>query len=213
MSIGGLSAKIEELSLAGVKRYEITGDGEPTLHPALNEIISTIRANSNTYIKLYSNGRRLPHGAAVDELNISRAAFDAKQNQAIMRYRGASPSVEEIVESARAIGYTRIRLSVPIIKGGIDTLERALHFLNAVCDQVDGVVFRPLYPATPERIIRDPSVDTSKWEHFLTAEMLSRKPSCTVEVDSEGCFRASQLILASDLEIYSNWSLSTRVQC
>jgi hypothetical protein len=73
------------------------------------------------------------------------------------------------------------------------------------------VVFRPLYPATPDREAVLPNLDVSEWEGVIAALAADCDPAFEIEFDSHGCFRSLQTILASDLSVYSDWSLSNRV--
>lgn len=208
MKLDELPAALALLASAGVCRFEITGGGEPTLHPGIADIIAQVRESSNGHIKLYSNAARLPRGEMIDELNISRCAVDPIKNQQLMQIRPRSMPLDENIERARALGYKRIRLSVPILKGGVESLSDALDFVDVAASLVEGVVFRPLYPATPNRDRYDlDHLDTVGWLEALSSSSVVRESGLDVEVDVEGCFRASQLILASDLGLYRDWSL------
>jgi molybdenum cofactor biosynthesis enzyme MoaA len=212
MRLNGLRHAIARLSRAGVNRYEVTGGGEPTLHPHLVDVLSCIRdASRGGYIKLYSNGERLVDGTAVDELNVSRCALDIDANQLLMRLHRGSPRLDDLVKAARRLQYKRIRLSVPIIRGGVDCLPKAAEFLTRVAGLVDAVVFRPLYPATPGRAGLDPMCDTQNWTSMLARLAPVAQNGMEVEVDVDGCFRSRQLILASNLKLYRDWSLRVQV--
>ena len=76
---------------------------------------------------------------------------------------------------------------------------------------MDGVVFRPLYPATPARDAQLPLDDTALWQRRFDALALEFADQTSVEFDSVGCFRSSQTILAADQCVYSDWSLSERM--
>ena len=132
MQIDGLDRTLAALTRAGVTRFEVTGGGEPTLHPKLYEILSKLRDSGGRFIKLYTNALRLRPGLEIDQLNISRASFDEHRNQAIMRMVSGSPNLRDVVEQARAWGYENIRLSVPMVRGGVDSLSSAAEFLSEV---------------------------------------------------------------------------------
>lgn len=205
MQLEGLAAKLRQLVAAGVDRFEVTGGGEPTLHPKLGTVLQIIRAEApSAVIKLYSNGSRIRYFAEIDELNISRCAVSAERNQELMHIAGGSPELGELLRRVRSWGYPYVRLSVPIIRGGVETVHDAVHFVRSVEELVDCIVFRPLYPATPERESVSPEVDPEPWERKLS----SVAASCRVEVDSLGCFRSEQLILSSDLRLFGDWSMS-----
>ncbi|MFE9188394.1 radical SAM protein [Micromonospora sp. NPDC007208] len=205
MDESNLAPIASTLVSAGVTRFEVTGGGEPTLHPRLAGILASLQG-TGAMIKLYSNGARLPVGTHVDELNISRCSIDPEQNQQLMRLRQGSEDIRVVVGRARDHGFRRIRLSVPIIRGGVETLPDALSFMDYCGDIVDAIVFRPLYPATPDKTNRDPlSGDT--WLGLMP-EFHKAGTTVEIEVDQEGCFRASQLILSSDLRLFKEWTLT-----
>jgi MoaA/NifB/PqqE/SkfB family radical SAM enzyme len=211
MSLDGLSSVLTTLVREGVDRFEITGGGEPTLHPALSTIVKNVRQCGASRIKLYTNGVRLIEGLDIDQLNISRVSLNEDKNDAIMRFVGRHRTTSEIVHRARQWGYKEIRLSVPLIRGGVDSEVEAKKLVNAAQGLVDGVVFRPLYPATPDREAVLPNLDVSEWEGVIAALAADCDPAFEIEFDSHGCFRSLQTILASDLSVYSDWSLSNRV--
>ncbi len=204
----GLGEVAELLTSMGVARFEVTGGGEPTLHPNLVTLIAQLRlANSAAQIKLYTNGARWKSIPLVDEVNISRVAWDPDQNQRVMKIRGGSPDLTVLIPRLRALGVQRIRLSTPIIRGGVTSATRAENMLEMTRGLVDSVVFRPLYPATPGREMLETEWDSRSMQSEVS-ELGRKFPDLTVELDAEGCFRSSQLILASDLALYRNWSLS-----
>lgn len=212
MLLAGLDAITERLYGAGVRRFEVTGGGEPTLHPQLSSILACIGRLPDAYIKLYTNGSRPIESCHVSELNISRCVVDADKNQKLMRIKGGSPLLPDAVIEARRMGYRRIRLSVPLISGGVESLSDAVEFVNLMAEYVDEIVFRPLYPATPSRHGVSPElVDLPIWQDALNSLESSTASTCAVEVDVDGCFRAAQLILASDSMLYGDWSMKARI--
>jgi len=211
MDAQGVESRISRLVAAGAVRFEVTGGGEPTLHSDLGSIICSIRRAGGQYIKLYTNCSRLPGGLAVDELNISRAHFDPDRNQKIMHIAGGSESLAATVTRARGGGYRNIRLSVPLVHGGIDSPEEASAFVRSAAGLVGAVVFRPLYPATPDRESILPDVPAHLWQRRIEELADEFRESLVVEFDAVGCFRGSQAILASDLRLYGDWSLSRRI--
>ncbi|WP_413799872.1 radical SAM protein [Streptomyces iranensis] len=208
----GVEQRVAMLVEAGATRFEVTGGGEPTLHPRLSSILHTIRSAGGQYIKLYTNASRLPPRLDIDQLNVSRAHFDPDKNQAIMHLAGGSKSLEELIARARRGGYGFIRLSVPLIRGGIDSLTAAAAFLERLTGLVEGVVFRPLYPATPDRESQLPRGSSAQWQEGIERLAGDFRDELAVEYDGLGCHRALQTILASDLQVYGNWSLTERIQ-
>lgn len=211
MPVTGLAEVIGALIQAGSSRFEVTGGGEPTLHSQLADIIALVRERGASMIKLYTNGLRLGAGLDIDQLNISRASFNESTNNSIMRFVGGTLTFEEIVQRARGWGYREIRASVPLIKGAVDSPCKAQEFVHAVKGLVDGVVFRPLYPATPQRDAIVPTLAASEWLDTITRLNSDLAGEIQVEFDSDGCFRSKQTILASDLGVYGDWSLSNRI--
>lgn len=211
MDSRGVEPRISRLVAAGAARFEVTGGGEPTLHSDLGSIICSIRRAGGQYIKLYTNCARLPGGLAVDELNISRAHFDPDKNQKIMHIAGGSEGLAATVARVREGGYQNIRLSVPLVHGGIDSPEEARAFVRNAAGLVEAIVFRPLYPATPNRESILPDVPGHLWQQRIEEFAHEFRGSLVVEFDAVGCFRSSQAILASDLRLYGDWSLSRRI--
>lgn len=211
MEISNLGSVLDTLMDGGASRFEVTGGGEPTIHPALAQIIAMIRSRGARLIKLYTNGVRLKPGLEIDQLNISRASLNDEKNNAIMRFTGSVPTFGEIVDRARRAGYTEIRASVPLIKGGVDSEPAARELLIGARGLVDGVVFRPLYPATPHRAALLPTLDAVEWQAIIMGLAEEFVDDLNVELDSDGCFRSLQTILASDLCVYGDWSLSDRI--
>lgn len=210
----GLQSVVERLIAYGVNSFEITGGGEPTLHHKLTEIIEIIRCFGAVKIKMYTNGIRLPSNPGIDELNISRASSDEMANQIIMKLSWKMPeTISETIARARRLGYKRVRLSVPLVKGGVSSLDSALILTRKFSPIVDGIVFRPLYPATPSRQDLLPQIDRdpTAWLPNLVAAARGMNSNCEIEVDSVGCFRSAQLILASNLKLYSDWSLASEI--
>jgi molybdenum cofactor biosynthesis enzyme MoaA len=205
-----LPGALQALFDAGVRRYEVTGGGEPTLHPQIASILRAVRLlGQQVQLKLYTNATNLPSGQGIDETNISRCALEPERNARIMRYRdGSSPSVEQSIEQARQLGHRRVRLSVPVMRGGVEGLEDARRFVRATRRHVNGIVFRPLYDATPNLQALTVAVRRDEWQSVLSTEALD---CCEVEVDMASCTQKSALILSSDLSLYDDWGLRNRV--
>jgi MoaA/NifB/PqqE/SkfB family radical SAM enzyme len=215
MSLSSNLLKVTHLLYqAGVRRFEVTGGGEPTLHPKLEKIVYAIRVLGQVSVKLYTNAAKLPPNFGFDELNISRVSLDSSINQKIMRITRGTENIWKTVEKARRLGYSRIRISVPIMVGAVSTLPQAIQFVELIATDVDGIVFRPLYPATPDRAVLSPtdSVDPGNWLMSLRDAANSKNKNCDIEVDSMGCFRSAQLILASNERLYRDWSLSSEIK-
>lgn len=193
----------------GVNRFEITGGGEPSLHPSLGLLVRELRRRyPESRIKIYTNGSRVgQYLRYVDDVVISRCAVDPAENQELMRIAGGSPGLSLLVDSIRAITDARVRLSVPLLRGGIDSADRAVSMARQCMGLVDGLVLRPLYPATPGLDALDPRIDLSLLRKSLESAGFDDD---YVEIDQWGCFRARSIILGADGKLYGDWRMTER---
>jgi hypothetical protein len=123
-----------------------------------------------------------------------------------MKLLGGSPDLIEQLSGFRRMGYDRIKLSVPLVRGGVESLDDATELVRRVSPLIDSVVFRPMYPATPRRDLLAADIEDA-WQWQTALRDLESVVECKVEFDAEGCFRSAQLILAADGSLYSDWSL------
>lgn len=121
---------------------EITGGGEPTLHPQINGIISAVK-KPNTKIKLYTNGFKLCPLEQVDELNISRVSEDSDINNLFYRSKSQN-DILDVLKYYRPLVKT-IRMQTILLNGAIDTQEKALKFIEKLEKYVDVFMFRTLF--------------------------------------------------------------------
>ena len=203
---------IDTLYEGGVRFFEITGGGEPTLHPDLELLTNLLSVKHNVSIKLYTNASNLPKAMSINELNISRCTVDPDTNQTLMNISSGSPPLKQLIQCARKSGYRNIRLSVPILKGGVQSIIDAQNLIKSASELVNSIVFRPLYPCTPnlENIEIIHIENINNWENTLQeyAEHIGTK--CTIEVDTNSCNKTHQIILGSDSNLYTEWSMSDR---
>ncbi|WLE95289.1 MAG: radical SAM protein [Candidatus Electrothrix communis] len=201
---------IDTLYRCGVKIFEITGGGEPTLHPNLENLIKILRDKHNVSIKLYTNGSNLPKAISINELNISRCTVDPGCNQILMNINQGSLPLKKMIQHARGLGHKNIRLSVPILKGGVQSISDAKDFIKYAAKTVNSIVFRPLYPCTPnlEKINVSNIDNINNWQNLLQeyAEYIDNR--CIIEVDTDSCNKSHQLILGSDSNLYTEWTMS-----
>lgn len=123
---------------------EITGGGEPTLHPQISNIIKMIKTiKPNTYIKLYTNGFNLVNLKGLDEINISRVHWDSDINNKFYQSKQQNELSETINYYYKMI--PKIRLQTILLKGAIDTEDKALNFIKKFEDKVDVFMFRHLF--------------------------------------------------------------------
>ena len=147
----GFEYTLKRLASRHVLRYELTGGGEPYLNNMLSQIVKRIKDEvPKSHIKLYTNGHILSLLEGLDELNISVAHWDLATNNKYFRIRSAM-DILTILSFFSPERQYRLRLSVPMIRGAIDSREKADQFIAITSQYVDGYVFRPMFPFTPNR--------------------------------------------------------------
>lgn len=210
------SELIEKIRRCEVKTFEISGGGEPTLCRDLELIVKTTRKHfPNSFIKLYSNGIRLPSNPGIDELNISRGAYDPKSNMLLMGTGSLEVELSSVVSHARDLGYKRIRVSFPLCKGGVESTKDIQDIGNKLLDRVDAIVFRPLYDATPNRDQLLPSIterDLTFAIHWISQWNKEYAHRTYLEIDRYGIFRKNWLIIGSDGCMYRDFGLTERIE-
>lgn len=185
---------IYRLKKHGVTRFEITGGGEPFLNPDLDKIVLAIkRIIPNSYIKLYTNGNILRRIEGIDEIDISVVSDNTDINNQFMK--GNNISLQEKLEFFKRDN-VKLRLSVALIKGAIDTKEKLDGFIDRTKGYVDEYVVRTLYPNTPQ--LEQLYVDFD-YEH---EKVVMEKSNDVGEFEG--------IILWSDNKFYRNWSLDTK---
>jgi wyosine [tRNA(Phe)-imidazoG37] synthetase (radical SAM superfamily) len=123
------------------KELEITGGGEPTLHPEINDIISLFKGK---YRKIYTNGFLLKHLPEFEEVNISRIHWDSNINKIF--YRSIFQNdLNDVIDHYKLIAQ-KIRIQTILIKGALDTKEKIMEFIEKYEDKVDTFMFRTLFP-------------------------------------------------------------------
>jgi molybdenum cofactor biosynthesis enzyme MoaA len=173
--------------------FEITGGGEPFLHPNLQVIVSHIRGNfPDAYIKLYTNGRIKKIYDCINELNISVIHWDTKRICEICK-GSSSYDLIDTLSYFRENFLGQIRLSIPMLKQGISKTEDAQYLIDITRKYVDKYVFRPM------------NMFVSDYESMSTVfdcDMLN------VEIDKEFCSCNEINLWFSDNNIYKKWDLS-----
>lgn len=144
-------------------------------------------------MKMYTNGIRLGEVGPIDEVNISRVHWDKELNQRYMRFRSTAMDLEEVARAYKAMGVRAIRLSVPLIKGAIDSGGKIAELIDRTERFVDAYVFRPLYRDTPDHTL-------------VAAEVAFSDPR--VEIDVGACSTGrDNPIWAADNRLYASWRL------
>ena len=180
----------------GVNRFEITGGGEALLNRNIEGIVNAIKSIiPNSYIKLYTNGRILKNIHGINELNISVASLDSDINNRIMGNNDKLTLIEKLDWFRKY--YPKIRLSVPIMKGGIDTKEKLDDLIKNTEVYVSEYVIRTLYPHSPNMD------DYVNFEYERSNVIFERDNGVD---DFDG------IILWSDGKLYSDWTL-TKERC
>ncbi len=202
-------------SLRGLDKIEITGGGEPTLHPQINEIIGSL--DKDIFTQLYTNGlllKRLDKTslAQLDKLCISRSHYDVGINQKIM---GIKSEDEEIKRLSKLVD---IKLSAVMCQVGINSEEEIFKYLQwATSVGAKEVVFRRLfdfnYPGTIKKVAEldwAEIIKKMKKKYEVTAEseekinflILGRK----VEIELRSCdCELTNLVLRPNGKIYVGW--------
>ena len=120
---------------------EITGGGDPSLHPKLSEIL---RLFPETYRKMYTNGFKLTELPKFEEVNISRVHWNSEINNLFYRSPWQN-DIEKAIKHYRRI-VQKIRIQTVLIRGAIDSKEKLREFVSRYEDQVDVFMFRTLFP-------------------------------------------------------------------
>lgn len=103
------------------EKIEITGGGEPTLHPKISEIIKICSEKAPTIMYTNASTRPLKEMELLSELCISRAHYDQKENQKIM---GINYDIDKFAKLK-----VPIKFSVMLHKSGIHTSDELFKYL------------------------------------------------------------------------------------
>lgn len=138
---------IELLKRRNIKRFEITGGGEPLIHPDIELIVSIIkRIISDSYIKIYTNGFVLKTIEGIDEVNLSLVSNNDEINNTFMNPKNNIPFIQRVMYFRKNYPLSKLRLSIPLIKGGIDNIEKLDALIKNTTQIIDEYVVRTLYP-------------------------------------------------------------------
>lgn len=136
------------LKKRGIKEFEIIGE-EPLLNNNLNLITSTIKKIiPDSYIKLHTNGNILKKIEGVDEIDILVVHHDRRVNNRFMK----SSNYVDLLKKLKFFKdeNIKIKLHIPIIKGGIDSREELEHMILKTKEYVDEYVMKKLFDASEE---------------------------------------------------------------
>lgn len=185
---------IYTLKRHGIKRFEITGGGEPFLNNSLESIVLTIkRIIPNSYIKLYTNGNVLKKITGVDEIDISVVSNDNLINNKFMNGNNI-----ELIDKLKFFKEknVKLRLSIPLIKGAIDSGEKLDNLIKETNDYVDEYVVRTLYPNTKN--INELYIDFD----YKDEKVVMEKDNDVKEFNG--------IILWADNNFYNSWNLDNK---
>ena len=187
-----LLAQLQSLRLTEI---EITGGGEPLLHPQIQDIINLVKATwPGIYVKLYTNGLLLKNVHGIDELNLSRAHPDAAINNQFFGVNSAY-SLTDLLNFYRPL-VKRLRVQVPLLRGGIDSAAKAAHLAAQIIPIADQIVLRPLFSKC--------SQGKELFVQFSVAH-----PS--IKVDQTGDYCGARPIIASNSKLYWDWTFTKEV--
>lgn len=151
----------------GATTLLLTGKGEPTLYPEqITQILKEV-GDEFPIIELQTNGVAIARGhldnrsenhlldvggsylqewkaLGLTTIALSCVHWDNKVNGLMHPQEGEMPDLAELVSKIKGLGFT-VRLSVVMVKGGIDSVEKFAEFINwARKNKVDQMTLRPV---------------------------------------------------------------------
>jgi cyclic pyranopterin phosphate synthase len=122
LSYEEIASVVRQLAPLGLRRLRITG-GEPTIRPALEQLVAQLRAIPEVEdIALSTNGVRLPElaqplrGAGLDRVNLSADSLRPDRIVAIAR-RDLSFDPIRAAQAAQAAGLSPIKINMVVMRG------------------------------------------------------------------------------------------------
>ena len=186
---------LELLNKRGIKKFEITGGGEPLLHDRIETIIYLIKTIiPDSYVKLYTNGIIFKDVNLVDEINISNVHHHFKINDKFMGLNEGTTLEEKLIHFNNFDA--KIRVSIPIIKGAIDSPSELYDLIDDTKFDVDLYVLRTLYPGCPNY---DELFTSFDFEHD---KVIFERDNNVSDFSS--------IILWSDGNLYTDWNLDKK---
>ncbi len=205
LSIDGLEKCLKDIgSLDGI---EISGGGEPTLHPEIDKIIDLCASKTRT--QMYTNGSvvgLLSDGVLrkLDPLCISRAHYNSGKNKEIM---GVDYSGDLF---SRGLN---IKFSAVLFKGSVDSVQEVENYISWAKGKAQKVVFRQLF----DDVSYSPEVSKNTVsivpiiKHFFQDPVLSPNPKLKingldVEFETRSCScENTNPILHADGKLNLTW--------
>lgn len=187
--------QIELLKRRNIKKFEITGGGEPCLHKEIDKIVNIIkRIIPESYIKLYTNGNLLKYIGEISEVNISVAHYNDIINSSIMHPKKPIPLDIKLKFFRAQYPSAKIRLSIPIMKCGIKSSSELDKMIEKTQKYVDEYVVRTLYPGSPT--YEEDYVDFE----YNNKDVIFERENSVINFDG--------LILWSNGKFYKDWSIT-----
>ena len=199
-----------------VEKIEITGGGEPTLHPALDTIIDLCTAKAPT--QLYTHGARITSIQSIPKLQylcISRAHYDDQENERIMGIKYDMGQLQPVK--------VPLKFSLLLHRSGIHTLEEVQTYLAWAQDKAQKVVLRQLFEHdhhknTPQDTPKIDGEYVSSETLFQNLNIRSFQQTASgnpvfsygrleVEVEFRSCAcEMNNPVLHADGKLYKGWS-------
>jgi molybdenum cofactor biosynthesis enzyme MoaA len=135
LKVRDLKSSLEQIPAT---KIEITGGGEPTLHPRIEEIIDICCNKAKT--QMYTNGSlasRIKNLERLDRLCVSRAHYSDSHNERIM---GISYNFRDLLERAPPI-----KLSLMLCRQGINDNWGFMNYLDWASNLASQVVVREMF--------------------------------------------------------------------
>ncbi len=189
-------SKLKKLDkFQNIQRVQITGGGEPSCHPKIDEIIDYCSKRWATSI--YTNGNLAPPKNTKVEICVSRVHYDDKKNEGIMGVK---------YDFDKYLGFN-VKLSLMLHKNGINSLEELKRYLFWAREKgVKKVVVRRIACSNSwksHEIARKYNIDIDD----IFIKKIEGSFGDFVEFDLESCNTCnSNLILRSDGEYYLDWN-------
>lgn len=206
--------KLEHLlATIDIKKIEITGGGEPTLHPAIDEIITLCGEKAPT--QLYTHGARLQESnvvakalAKLSYLCISRAHYLEAENERIM---GISYDFQKIRDLN-----VPLKLSLLLHRSGINTAKEVQQYLQWAQGKAQKVVIRQLFEhdyrgklpdefISSEQIFRELDVSSTQQTEQGNPLFNVGDLECEFELRSCAC-EMDNPVLHANGKLYRGWS-------
>ena len=154
-------SSFDQIKNLNIEKIEITGGGEPLLHPQINEIIQ--KSCVKIFTQLYTNGKLLNRLSSnsfdcLSKLCISRAHFDPIKNQKLM---GIDIRDQDLIPFIKKV---KTKFSLVLTLSGISTYNDVLKYIDWV-SSVGGqeVVIRRMFLFNyPSSIKNETNIDLDK---------------------------------------------------